>query len=243
MKAACVLVRRFDGRILAVSRARKSGDPLDFGLPGGKLDEGENTSVAALRELKEETGLETTLEPYHWFTAFDKQGYETTTFVAATSAYVETRGSSEGEVSWVEPEALVSEHCSCREYNEVMFEYFGIHTKFLTLTRLKDLVAQVRFHDWRFDVLEKGDGFLVQAIFSAKDNFSTEPTLKEQKCRKWYVSKHSSLGEVVRTLWKAVEAAVVHEAQEAFLYRGRPIFDPHRDPDKLWELTEVSVRD
>lgn len=101
----------------------------------------------------------------------------------------------------------------------------------MTFDEIKAIVGQCSYLDWEFRVLEKGDGFLVQVRFHAPDSFKpgAEPTL--QSCRKWYVSSHASKDEVVRTCWKAIEAAVLHEAQEAFKYRGVPIYNPHLDPD------------
>lgn len=56
------------------------------------------------------------------------------------------------------------------------------------------------------------------------------------KGRKWLISKHSTDGEIVQTVFKAVLTAMEHEAREQFLYRGFSIFDPHYDIDKLVEL-------
>jgi hypothetical protein len=47
------------------------------------------------------------------------------------------------------------------------------------------------------------------------------------------VSKFSCRSEVVQTAWAAVERAVLHEAKEAFLYKGERIMNPHFDVDEL----------
>ncbi len=111
----------------------------------------------------------------------------------------------------------------------------------MTLADLNRIVSQISYRDWEFRTMEKGDGFLLQIRFFAPDNF--DPTkVEEQFCRKWYISSHSSKGEVVRTAWKAVEAAILHEAQEAFRYKGKAIYNPHLDPDAIAEVKKVSVR-
>jgi 8-oxo-dGTP diphosphatase len=56
VKAAGGVVRR-DGRIAIVHRPRYD----DWSLPKGKLDPGETWEEAALREVREETGLECSL--------------------------------------------------------------------------------------------------------------------------------------------------------------------------------------
>ena len=52
---AQVVIINKKGKVCLVSR---KDDHKDFGLPGGKVDEGETYEEAAIRETKEETGLD-----------------------------------------------------------------------------------------------------------------------------------------------------------------------------------------
>lgn len=106
----------------------------------------------------------------------------------------------------------------------------------MTFDELQTIVSQISFRDWEFRVMKKGDGYLLQVRFWAPDSTTGNPTSVLQSCRKWYVSQHASKAEVVRTAWKAVEAAVLHEAQELFLYRGLALYNPHLDPDSVTEV-------
>lgn len=54
--------------------------------------------------------------------------------------------------------------------------------------------------------------------------------------RKWYISEHATVSEIVQTAFKAYLTAIEHEAREQFLWKGQPVFDPHYDLDKLAEL-------
>jgi hypothetical protein len=60
--------------------------------------------------------------------------------------------------------------------------------------------------------------------------------------RKWMLSPHMVKSEVVRTAYKAYVAAVLHEADEVFRYRGVPIYSPHYDVDNLVEAFQEDAR-
>lgn len=58
IKAACVFILNNSGQILLLKRAANDCWMAGkWGLPGGKLDKGEQFEQAAIRESKEETGL------------------------------------------------------------------------------------------------------------------------------------------------------------------------------------------
>jgi 8-oxo-dGTP pyrophosphatase MutT (NUDIX family) len=57
IRAAGGVVRRADGRVAVVHRPRHE----DWSLPKGKLDAGESFEEAALREVREETGVDARL--------------------------------------------------------------------------------------------------------------------------------------------------------------------------------------
>ena len=118
-KAACVLVFHPDGeRVLAVSRKT---DPNDFGMPGGKVDSGETPEEAAVRETKEETGLDV-VDLELVFDRIDANDYITYTFIANVVGNIDTDES--GVVKWARPEELM--RGSFSEYNTRLFQKLGI---------------------------------------------------------------------------------------------------------------------
>jgi 8-oxo-dGTP pyrophosphatase MutT (NUDIX family) len=54
--AGLALVARETGRMLLLLRSAEVNEPGVWGLPGGKIDPGENARAAAVRELEEEAG-------------------------------------------------------------------------------------------------------------------------------------------------------------------------------------------
>lgn len=141
--AACVLVCTDDGMVLAVSR---KNDPYDFGLPGGKVDQGESPKEAAARELAEETGLVAT-RLRQVFKEFDGS-YCCYTFVGDVSGSINT--DEEGVVRWVHPDVLLSSS-RFAPYNRKLFKHVGIkldrdQTKEgvvkITVSKLKALIKE-----------------------------------------------------------------------------------------------------
>jgi hypothetical protein len=101
----------------------------------------------------------------------------------------------------------------------------------LTREQLSAIVCKISYKNWDFRIHEKGSGFLVQAAWMAPDCKTGQMAL--QKGRKWYVSPHACEGEIVRTVYKVIEAAELHEMQEQFKYCGQSIFDPHLHPEDI----------
>ncbi len=64
--------------------------------------------------------------------------------------------------------------------------------------------------------------------------------------RKWMLSYYMTDTEIVRTAHKAIEAAVLHEMNEKFLYKNVAVCDPHISVDALVGLmlhTKLDSRD
>ena len=98
---------------------------------------------------------------------------------------------------------------------------------------IQSIVDQLEYADWTFRLGEtKGVPFL-QILFTDADRITGK--VEVQRCRKWQLSYFMVRSEVVRTAFQAVQAAVLHETQEAFKYRGARIFNPHADLDSLAE--------
>lgn len=125
-RAVCIWVfDPYSQKVLAVSRKDNKND---FGLPGGKVDPGENPKFAASRELLEETGYKAT-DLYSCFLAKTVNRYLAETFIVPGKNQVESwelfstfqrhpidTTKETGVVAWVEPRVLV-ENSSFSAYN------------------------------------------------------------------------------------------------------------------------------
>lgn len=100
--------------------------------------------------------------------------------------------------------------------------------------------CEFRLFDIPFDfsVMKKGDGFLLQLSGYIKDNETEE--LSWQKGGKHYISRHAIKDEIVNKAWKACFDFVIHEAREAFYFKGETIYHPHFLVDELANFVSKS---
>lgn len=84
---------------------------------------------------------------------------------------------------------------------------------------------------------EMGNGYYLQHQYYGTDSVAGGDRLC--KGRKWYISPHSCKSEIVLTALKAVITNAEHEARESFKYKGKAIFGPHMNVDKLLEFCDT----
>jgi len=101
---------------------------------------------------------------------------------------------------------------------------------------VQDILNEITFRDWKLYLGSSENRLYIQAQFIAPDSFTGLKTL--QKGRKWFLSEHMVRQEIVRTAFKAVEGAIIHELEEDFRFRGKAIYGPHIDPIALLEIAD-----
>ncbi len=105
----------------------------------------------------------------------------------------------------------------------------------MNLVSLSKILTECEFKlfdiPFEFLIMRKGDGFLLQIKGYIKDNETGEYSW--QKGGKHYLSSHAIRDEVVNKAWKACFDFIIHEAREAFHYKGQTIYHPHFLVDEL----------
>lgn len=104
----------------------------------------------------------------------------------------------------------------------------------MTPEQFAEILQNVQHDNWTF-TLQDGDNMHVSAYM--KDNFSDK---NDTFTFGFYVpfDQLTTEDEAVSWVMAKVEKVVLHEAQEEFQYKGKRVFNPHRDrPTTLWADT------
>ena len=82
----------------------RKDNPSDFGLPGGKIEDGEQPFIAMVREMVEETSFSPV--DAELFEVTEHQGYQLHTFTCSGVMKTTEVALELGVVAWVRPEVL-----------------------------------------------------------------------------------------------------------------------------------------
>lgn len=120
-----------------------------------------------------------------------------------------------------------------------------------SLKEIQRIVDNCEFLDW--DVRLRLDHELPEddsafrpyvQIFGHGPNPKNNMEEEKWSGRKWFISPHMCTNEIVRTCYKAIHCAVLHEMNEMFLYKGQAVFTPHMDYDEIAKImSERSLSD
>ncbi len=130
-----------DGKVCCVSR---KDDPDNFGLPGGKVDDGETFAVALEREVREELGIKIypSFITLHGMPAPDAIGlsypavferlvpgevpYHTLCCLVERWVGEPSTQPGEGRVAWLTPKEMCQERHVFHPYNRKLFDALGV---------------------------------------------------------------------------------------------------------------------
>ena len=93
-----------------------------------------------------------------------------------------------------------------------------------------EIVEEIRYKDWYLSLRYVSDQlFTLQWVWYE----STE----EQRGRIWVIDPTQPKSDIVRTAIFGAITAEEHEVRERFRYRGKKIFNPHFDVERLVEIS------
>jgi len=98
----------------------------------------------------------------------------------------------------------------------------------MSFEQLNAILEKIRYKNWKLIAQIYTDCYVIKWVFLEKNvTDSYDNNLYEQHCRKWFISKHSTESEVIRSAYLAAIQAEMHECAEQFQFDNVRLFDPH----------------
>jgi hypothetical protein len=107
----------------------------------------------------------------------------------------------------------------------------------MTIDEIRELIKQVSFRNYIFEVLTKNGAMYLRAKYLEADVITGKE--EWQFTRKWQLSEHMVKSEVVSTAFKCALTSAEHTTREHFLYKGERVYGPHFDVDALVEIAKA----
>lgn len=107
----------------------------------------------------------------------------------------------------------------------------------MTIDMIQAIVTMCSFRDYKFEAHIDGRGEMyLQGRYVEEDTVTKKP--EAQVTRRWFLSPQMTKSEIVQTVFKCAITSMEHRTREWFFYRGKPVFGPHFDVDKLHKLCD-----
>lgn len=107
----------------------------------------------------------------------------------------------------------------------------------MSFPEIQNIVANLSIGDMTFLIKRDGERPYLQ-VYCSRGIDTKTGNMTSWTSRKWMLSYHMTVTEVVRTAYKAYITALEHEAAEVFQYKGQSIYSPHFDVEKLVTVCE-----
>jgi hypothetical protein len=107
--------------------------------------------------------------------------------------------------------------------------------------RVLKVVQDVTFPGYEFVVETFGTThFTIHVRYNEPDVMTG--VVEEQNGRLWPFPKGQTEGQIVQTCFKALLTSFEHRARENFLWKDKPVLQPHLDIQAVWEMMPATER-
>lgn len=103
----------------------------------------------------------------------------------------------------------------------------------LSFAEVKDILDDIEYKDWEKEIIPV-DSNITLFRWQWYENEGPEQGL--QKARLWVIEHRQPHSDIVRSALASVLMAEEHEARERIRYRGKKVFNPHYNVDRLAEM-------